>query len=160
MKNILIVIYILINVHICNGQTILIGEKSYPSTNSFSYAETLYGMPMMGVSVGKDGSDGILYISLGILYSDCSISGGIKLFLKDQSILALNTVVAKDKVNERIIIIYKISADQISDLLNNEISSIRISLRWPSDPEIKKYEVVCSQSAEFKKEVQDLFLTN
>ena len=110
---------------------IFIGDNSYPATQTWFFegngSQFQYYAKDASIQVGRKGTTGVLLIST-LCYSAASgIKGSINIYLSNGDRVTLSTVIAKDFVDSYSNVIYNLSSENITKLMQNDIQVIRFN---------------------------------
>ena len=133
MKKIQLLLILTFFITTIYSQSIFIGTKSYPATDTWAFLKSGKYEGFMVYSVAdicfaKASSGGYLMISTETVTSDESINGNILIYLTNGKAFALSNRIFNDYSDNKAISIYSVSSSQISMLETSDISKIRYSI--------------------------------
>jgi len=105
------------------------GAQKYESTQTWKF--DINGTAWdsyLEVTIGKDGGKGIIMLQTGVT-PDSYIGGPIYLFLSDGSKITCTDKNIKDNVDNKSVVIYKVTAEEVIRLKENYITSIRFTIQ-------------------------------
>jgi|GEM_PF-3226911 hypothetical protein len=150
------------------GNSIYIGETSYPSTSTWTFSND-YFLKTLNVTVAiHPTTGGFLMLETSTSFPQEKISGTILLYLANNTVIKCIDRGIKDHVNGKSIALYKFTEEEMKKLAQNRITSIRFSARsnFSSDSYIVKnvksmLDKLSSPNSEdyyeTDKEIKDLF---
>ena len=135
MKNKTLLLLLIISTSLTSYSQTLIykGDKQYPATNTWSFQinGTAWNTTLE-VSIGKDGNAGILMLQ-NETTPQSYIGGAVYVFLSDGTRITCADKNVKDKVDNKSVVLYKFSAEEIQKLKTYYITSIRFTIQPSSN---------------------------
>jgi len=116
------------SIFIYSQNTIFIGDKTYPATDTFTLQSHENMFNKLDVSIAKDGSSGFIVVSTKTSYKELNLGGTLIIYLQDKTTIKCIDRGVKDYVDNISTIIYKLTKDEINRLMNFNINSIRYNL--------------------------------
>ena len=114
-----------------NGQNLfLIGNKSYPCSDSFKLQVGNNSFGMLSCLVAKNGTTGFFVISKEI-QSYSEIRGNAIIYLDDGSVITLIDKGKRDFVDNTSTNVYNLTLPEIDKLKNSIINTVRFSIKCP-----------------------------
>lgn len=109
---------------------IYVGDNQYESafTYTFCLPEGACNTFELDISIGKNGSSGILMLEAKVTFPDIYIGGNVYLFLDDGSRITCTDKNVKDKVDGKSIAVYYLTAGEIELLKEKDITTVRFTL--------------------------------
>lgn len=106
------------------------GDKQYESTDTwkFDINGTTWVDSDLEVTIGKDGSSGIVMLQTEVT-PQSYIGGPVYLFLSDGSKITCTDKNIKDNVDNKTVVIYKVTAEEVARLKEYYITSIRFTIQ-------------------------------
>ena len=131
MKILLATFLFLIGLQYGTSQSeIYIGEKSFPSTSTWSFETNKHFPPdelLITVAKATD-KKGYVMIEGTVPFNFSEIGGPLLLYLNNGKVLTLQPRILKDNVDEKAISIYTINETQIKSLCESNIVKVRYSI--------------------------------
>lgn len=134
MRPFITLLFCTIGITTFSQNTIYVGTKSYPATNTWSFLKNGkyegYGYnATLEVTFAKYINGGYMMLSTGGVFSeDESIGGTVLIYLNNGEVLTVTNRLHKDYVDEKTVVVYSISSSQINKLKLINISQIRYSI--------------------------------
>jgi len=133
MKNLIILSILILSTQLTViAQTksyIYYGDKKYESTYTWKFTTNgiVWGS-YLEVTIGKDGVNGIIMLQTAVT-PDSYIGGSVYLFLSDGSKITCTDKNIKDNVDNKSVVIYKLTSEEVTRLKENYITSIRFTIQ-------------------------------
>ncbi len=108
------------------SQSIFIGTKSYSSTDEWHFTIHLYNY--LNVSICKTSTGGAIMLAAQTITSSNVIQGAIIIYLQNGKAIQAEKYLDKDYVDNRSVVLYFLSMEQIKMLCSSDISTIRYSI--------------------------------
>jgi hypothetical protein len=121
-------ILILNTILIYSQNTFFIGDKTYPSTDTYTLNSHENIFNKLEISFAKDGNSGFIILSTRTNYFASLLGGNLVIYLEDNTTIKCIDRGLKDYVDNISTIIYKLTGDEIRRLKYNNIYSIRYNL--------------------------------
>ena len=137
MKKLVLILFLTITTYMVGfTQTknyIYHGDNKYEATQSWNFEINGTSWDTyLEITIGKDGNNGIIMLKTGVTPRSY-IGGPIYIFLSDGSKITCTDKNIKDNVDNKSVVIYKLTADEVEKLKANYISSIRFTIQPASD---------------------------
>jgi len=132
MKKILLIITLALFANLTTkGQNLfLIGEKSYPCTNTITLESNSNDRyEDLDVFLAKDGKSGLFAVSRKTIHPE-EFTGKLIIYLEDGNVLTCNDSEATEKVDDRVKALYNLTADQLNKLKASNIHTVKYTLTW------------------------------
>lgn len=128
-KVLIIAVVLLINL-IAEGQNLfLIGEKSYPWTETITLESNADNGYDLNVCVAKDGTTGLFGASTKTALG-ADFSGQLIIYLEDGNVLICSASEVSENVDDDAKTLYKLTADQLNKLKSSDIHTVKYTLSW------------------------------
>ncbi|NRB58310.1 MAG: hypothetical protein HRU50_00040 [Winogradskyella sp.] len=130
IKSLLITVLVGIQ-SICYGQNLfLIGEKSYPCTETFVLDSNM-GFLNEGLSVliAKDGNKGMIVVSKKVTSTNDRIKGKLIIYLDDGTVISCIDGNKNDMVDNITSSVYFLTNEELNKMKSSNIYSIRYSIK-------------------------------
>ena len=134
MKKILIVLTAtLLFTLTVNGQNLFfIGENSYPCTETMTLKSNSDDDDDLNILLAKDGNTG-LFAVIAESYFGAIFSKEIIIYLQDGTVIKCNNRVTYDYVDSKAKAVYSLKGDQLNNMRNSNIHTVRYTLEVASD---------------------------
>ncbi len=112
------------------GQNLfLIGEKSYPCTDTITLESNADDGYDLNVFICKDGKTGLIGVSTNSIIGE-EFTGELIILLKDGTVLTCNESDASEVVDDRAIASYYLTDDQLNKLKSSNIHTVKYTMAW------------------------------
>ncbi|MEP6645977.1 MAG: hypothetical protein ABJC12_02720, partial [Saprospiraceae bacterium] len=112
------------------GQNLfLIGEKSYPCTDTITLESNADDGYDLNVFICKDGKAGLIGVSTNSIIGE-EFTGELIILLKDGTVLTCDDSDASEAVDDRAIALYHLTDYQLTELKSSNIHMVKYTMAW------------------------------
>ncbi len=111
-------------------ELLFIGEKSYPSTSSFTFSsdEVPFGKSLE-IAIARNNRKGMLILSSEVFIPGMIIKGNVLLYLEDGTVIKCLDRGIRDYVNRTATTVYYLTEEEIDILKVTNIDTIRFTMK-------------------------------